>query len=467
MAIDVYDLLIIGGGSAGSAAAGEAVKRGAKKVGLINDGELGGLCILRGCMPTKTLLYSTELIHHFRHSEEIGVKVGGYTFDFPHIMDRKRKLVARFQRAKVSSIENGGYEVIDGRGNFVSETEVEVNGKRLQARAFLIATGSRLFVPPIPGIDTIDYLDSDQVLTLEKPPTSLAIQGAGPIALEFATFFSALGVEVTLINRSPILRQGEAPDLSQQYQNMMEDQGVTVYAPAKTVEVKKVDGSIATTIEVGGELVTVNTEAFLLATGRVANLEGLALDAAGVEVDGTTVKTNEYLQTTNPKIFVAGDATNSELILHVGNMEGRHVARNAVALASGNELTPWKNEIPMSVNFSDHPYAEAGLTEKEAKDQGLNVITSQKNWANQGRGIVMNTRPDQGFIKLIARKDNGRLVGGQILGPRADDLIHVVSTVLFYKGTVMDMVKMPWYHPTLSEGFIEMARNLAGQVDGG
>lgn len=462
-----YDLLVVGGGSAGSACAAEAVKQGHRRVGLINDGELGGLCILRGCMPTKSMLQSVELLLEARHAERFGLTVVPPTYDFAAIMQRRAEHVARFQRAKVAGMQSGGYELIDGRATFVAPDAVEVNGARLTARAFMLSTGSRQNVPPVAGIESVAYLTSDDLMELEQVPRTLLVMGAGAIGLEFSTFFAALGTEVTLANRSMLIERGEEPDLSEQYRRVMERAGVRVELGVRAESLRQLeDGSVeGCFLDPDGREQRFSAERLLLATGRVANLEGLGLEAAGIELERPhTLRLDETLRTTNPRVFAAGDATNRELVLHTGNAEGRHVARNLKSLFEGSELVPWREHIPVRAIFTHPPYATAGMTARDAAAAGHAVVTATKNWANQGRGIVMGVFPDEGFMRLIGEKGTGKILGVQILGPRADDLVHVISTCIHFGGTAEDLIALPWYHPTLSEAFIELAREVAAKA---
>ena len=469
-ALEPYDLIVLGGGSAGSACAAEAVKLGHQRVLLINADKLGGLCILRGCMPTKALLHPTDLLHDLRHGEDIGVRAENVSVDVPLLFQRKREMVERFQRAKIGGMENGGYEILFGRARFSGPDRVRIeggpmDGKELTAKAFLVATGSRQFVPPLPGLEDVPYLTSDEVLEQEELPESIIALGAGAIGLEFSTFYAGLGVRTTLVNRTPVLNRGESPDLSAQVQRALEHGGVRVVAPCTIHEARRNGERVELVVERDGLREIVSADALLLATGRVANLEDLGLEEAGVEIERGRPVLDDALRTTNPKVFVAGDATGDRLILHTGNAEGRHVARNLKRHSADVKLTPWREAIPVSATFTHPPYAEVGLTETAARNQGLDVVTAQKNWANQGRGIVMNTLPEGAFIKLIAERRTARLIGAQILGPRADDLIHILSTAMFYSGTARDLLAMPWYHPTLSEGVLEMAREVAQKAE--
>ena len=464
-----WDLLVLGGGSAGSAAAAEAVKQGHARVAMVNDGELGGLCILRGCMPTKTLIHTSDLLLEAREGPTIGVELGPPRLDMVTLQDRRRRLVERFQRAKISGIESGGYEVVDGRARFVDERTVEVTHNpggetsRHAARTFMVATGSRQRVPPIPGFADVPFWTSDEALTAHEVPESLTVIGAGAIGIEFSTYFAALGTRVTMVNRSPVLNKGEDHELSACAVRALEHCGVEVIAPCEIYAVERDGELFVTSVRHANIVRSVVSRRLLNATGRVPALEDLGLDRAGIEVQGDHPVLDAALRTTNARVFCAGDAAGDRLLLHTGNAQGRHVARQLSALSAGREPEPFADRVPLAVVFGHPPYAEAGLRRVQAERRGLEVEAARKDWANQGRGIVMNTTPGAGFLELVARRTDGVLVGTQILGPRADELVHVVAALLWHGTTVHEVLHMPWYHPTLCEGILELARELSGR----
>ncbi len=451
-----YDVIVLGGGSAGTKAASVASAAGARTL-MINDGELGGLCILRGCMPTKALLHCAELYEEMRHLEPLGLAVEGRSFDFPKIMARKAAKVARFKRAKLAGIERSAYEVLDARARFVGPDCVEAGGQRYRAgRGYVLATGSVPHRLPIPGLDSIEVMSSDEVMRLETLPRSLVVQGAGPIGLELAWFFARFGVEVTLVNRSPLLSKVDAEFTPLVSAAFLEHPGSALHVGASIERVAPCDGGIRFSLEVDGEAREVVAERFLSAVGRTANLAGLGLEAAGIAVEGGKVVHDAGMRTSNERVWVAGDATGSYQILHLANQEGAVAGANAVG---GNEEQDYR--LKMEVIFTDPPFASVGLTEPEARALGLELAVARKNFAEQGRGIVMETR--HGRAKLLADKASGELVGCQIFGPRADDMIHVAAALMHFRGSFRDIAAMPWYHPTLTESFIELGRQLAAQ----
>jgi pyruvate/2-oxoglutarate dehydrogenase complex dihydrolipoamide dehydrogenase (E3) component len=449
-----FDVIVIGGGSAGTSAASAAHATGAR-VAMVNDGELGGLCILRGCMPTKTLLQSTHLLHEMRTAEAVGVHAGGIGYDFGRIMKRKNDLVLRFKNAKLRSIESGGYEVIAGRARFVDGETIAVGDRRFRARGYVIATGSVPSIPSIRGIESISVMTSDDVMRLEAPPASMLIQGAGPIGLELGQFFARLGTRVLLVNRSAPLSRID-PDMAAEMAAVLRaEPDMETLMPGVIEEVARNGSGIRFALSQGGRSCEHRAGAFLAAAGRSADIAGLGLEAAGVDVGGNCIVHDSTMRTTNPAIYIAGDATGCHQILHLANMEGRVAGHNA---AAGRPDRTMDYRLRMAVIFTDPPFATVGMTEGEARAAGRVTVTASKRFPEQGRAITMATT--HGLAKVVADVATGEILGCQILGPRADDLIHIPAAVMHFRGSAADLAALPWYHPTLAEAFIEIARDL-------
>lgn len=464
MKLQEYDVVVIGIGSAGSRAAKFAHDAGASVLAIEGGEELGGLCILRGCMPTKTLLETAHRVHDSQDGARFGFSVSEPTIDFGAQMERMRSLVARFQRAKVGSIENGGYELVRGRPQFVDAHTLEMDGQQIRAKSIVLSTGSVVSDFPIDVPEGVRILDSDDMFLLEEAPKSAFVIGAGAVGLEFAQWLARMGSAVTFSNRSPLLRRCD-PEMGVELAAALAlEMDVRVPSQIKSIEALG-GGRSRITLSADSEPDhTIEVDWILNATGRRPALDDLAVDRAGLQSDerGQFV-VKETLQTEVPHIFLAGDASNRSAILHEANMEGTLAGRNAVRAAGLDDspLEEWDRSIPhIEAIFSDPPFASVGLCPVDAESAG--AIHALKRFPEQGRGIVMGAR--HGMARLSADASTGRVLGCQILGPRADDLIHVPATVMTYQGTVQDMVAMPWYHPTLCEAFIELARELSGRV---
>jgi pyruvate/2-oxoglutarate dehydrogenase complex dihydrolipoamide dehydrogenase (E3) component len=451
-----YDVIVLGGGSAGSSAAAASAQAGARTL-MINDGELGGLCILRGCMPTKTLLATAHAVHEANHLERFGVHLDGRTVvDFPRVMQRKSEKVARFKRAKVRGIEASDYDVLDAKARFVDGGGVEAGGRKLTAARFVLATGSEPTVLPIPGIENVPVLTSDDVMRLTEQPRSLVVQGAGAIGLELAQFFARIGTEVVLVNRSPLLSRYD-PACGPELTRALEDEPrFELVVPGRIEEVGSDGAGLVASISDGNEVRSYPADALLMAAGRRASLEDLGLEHVGLTPDPAGLAHDDAMRTANPDVYVAGDATGRHQILHIANDEGRTAGHNA-AVGTAERRVDYR--LLMQVIFTDPPYAQVGMTEQQARATGRDVVVGQARFPETGRAITMET--SHGLWRLVIDRAGGEILGSAILGPRADDLIHLVALMMRYGTQASDIPELPWYHPTLSEVVLDLVRGVS------
>lgn len=466
-----YDVIVLGGGSAGSSAAAAAAAAGARTA-MINDGELGGLCILRGCMPSKSMLAAAHAVHDAGAVERFGARLEGRVVpDFAAIMRRKAAHVDRFQRAKIDSVRAARYEVIDARGRFAPGGGVRVGKRTLTARAYVIATGSIPVEPPIPGIAGVPVWTSDDVMRLETRPDRLIVQGAGPLGLELAQFFARVGTEVTLVHRSPLLWRLDA-DCGVELTRALNDQArLRLLVPGIIEDLAAHESGLLARVRSGKSAHDVRADALVIAVGRRAATDDIGLEHVGLTPVGGVLLHDEQMRTDIPAIYVAGDATGTYQILHLGNAEGRVAGFNAALTA---RTDPRKSGLPetaprrmdyrlnMSVIFTDPPFAQIGATSAELELAGRDFIVGRANFPETGRAITLEIA--HGLWKILADRRSGEILGSAMLGPRADDLIHIVSTLMLYRGTVEDIFKLPWYHPTLSEVILTVARDLKRQM---
>jgi len=450
-----YDVIVLGGGSAGTSAAAAAARAGARTL-VLNDGELGGLCILRGCMPTKAMLESAHPLHDLRRADSLGLSHDGrLTPDFGRIMARKDRLVRRFQQAKIASIADHHYEVRDARGAFGPDGNLIVDGRPLSAHRYVIATGSVPALAPIPGLDAVPVLTSDDVMDLDAAPARLIVQGAGAIGLELAQFFAWIGTRVLLVNRSPLLAHHDADCGAELTRALAEEPNVELAVPGRIASLSRAgDGLVA---RVDGESTTrqFRADAILMATGRRPALDGLGLDHAGVSHDGWRVRHDATLRTTNPRIYVAGDATGTYQILHLANQEGAIAGANAAGVEPVERMD---YRLEMTVIFTDPAYARIGPSEAALRRDGRETLVGIARFPDTGRAITMGT--EHGLWKLLVDPASDEILGSSILGPRADDLVHLVSTLMHFRAKVGEVCNLPWYHPTLSEVLLNVARDL-------
>lgn len=453
-----YDVLVLGGGTAGSAAALAAHRAGARTA-MFNKGEMGGLCILRGCMPTKTMLHAAHLLHEAAHHHTPGIGHVTPPLDFAAVMANKDAKVARFKRAKIQGIERGGYEVIDAYARFAGpDTVITDTGETYRfTRGAVLATGSDPAIPDIPGIDRIPVWSSDDTMRLTEVPRSAIVLGSGAIGLETAQFLARMGTAVTLASRRRVFASID-PLLTEEMERVLHaEPDLELLSPFTAVDIAHRGQKVHFTVRQDKAPRTVIADHFIAATGRDAHLEDMGLETAGVRYARGQVEHDAAMRTSNPRIFVAGDATGIDQLLHVANWEGRAAGLGA-AEAPGDHRV--EQRLRMTVIFTDPPLATIGMTEAQAHAHGHPVKTAVARFPATGRAITMDVQ--FGVWKLVADGTTGEILGSQILGPRADDIVHTISAVMYYQGSVHDLLRMPWYHPTLSEVVLGLAREIAG-----
>jgi pyruvate/2-oxoglutarate dehydrogenase complex dihydrolipoamide dehydrogenase (E3) component len=409
-------------------------------------------------MPTKTMLHAAHSAHHARHGAAPGVSIGDVKVRFPAVMANKDAKVARFTKRKLAGIEAAGYDVIDARARFAGPDRIKAGRTTYRfRRGAVIATGSQPVLPPIPGIADVPYLTSDDVLRLTERPETLMVLGSGAIGLELGQFFARMGTLVTLFSRRRALSRVDA-DLADAVEVMLRDEpGLDLLQPeCPTAFAKGAGGGIRAERQGG---VARQATHLLVAAGRRALIDDLALERAGIEVEDGRIVCGPDMRTTNPRVFVAGDATDRRLLLHVANWEGQVAGRGAAAVPGQHRV---EERLHMEVIFTDPPIACLGLSEEGARASGLEVESAIVQLPMTGRAVTQDVR--HGIMKLVAERASGEVVGVQLFGPQADEIIHSVAAVMYYHGTVRDMARMPWYHPTHGEMLLALSRELAAKT---
>jgi pyruvate/2-oxoglutarate dehydrogenase complex dihydrolipoamide dehydrogenase (E3) component len=458
-----YDLIVIGGGSAGYAAARVATDQG-KRVALIERGPFGGLCILKGCMPSKTLLRSSELAYLAAHSAELGVVVNEMAIDYPAIIRRKDAIIqgfADYRRQEVT--QRDLLDLIDGEARFVDAHLIRVGDRTLSAPRCIIATGSRIFVPDIPGLAEQSCWTSDKALSSDTLPRRLIIIGGGVIACELGQHFARLGVQVTILERGPHLLRRHDPEFGRALGGYFKEEGITLHTNVTFHEVTRHGRSKMVVISVDGQpqgnrRLSVHGDEILIAAGRTANIDGLDLAAAGVNVGTQGIAVDAHMRTSHHDIYAAGDVTGTFQLTHVAVRQGEIAARNAL----DGPLEAADCRIVPDVIFSDPPFARAGLSETDAVRVGRPVLTARYPYDDLGKAIC--TGQTRGFIKMLADPATGELLGIGLLGASAPELIHEAVVAMHYRATVADLLTIPHFHPTLAEIFTYPAEELAAQI---
>lgn len=450
------DLLIIGGGgSAGFTAATTALKSGAR-VGMAEAGRLGGLCILAGCMPSKTLLHSA--------AEVKAAGVDGAAA-YPQIHRYTRGVVDYLAGGRAESVaerEQGGLKVFRGPAAFRDPHRLDIAGQSLTARSIVIATGSRELVPPLPGLDKSGFLTSEGFLVLEELPASLIVLGGGAVAVELAQFAARLGVATTIIQRSEHLMSGEDPRLGHILAEALSEEGATIYTNTSLKEVRRGPDGVTVLFQQQGQEKTVRAQALLLALGRRPHSQDLNLAAAGVAVgDDGAVLVDRHMRTSQPHIFAAGDVTGGPMVVNRAIEQGRAAGYNAVH----DQPRPVADAVLPQAVFTDPQFARVGLNHRQAVAAGLEFVEADYDLG--GMSVAKTyPRPLKGYMSMRAARAGGRLIGAELVAPEASLMIHDVAVCMQLGGAPADLAAIPYIHPCLAEITNFTAGRLAKKLQG-
>ncbi len=455
-----FDVAVIGGGSGGYAAARTSAAGGAKTVVIEGGADIGGLCILRGCMPTKALLYAAEIRQLARHSQTFGIKTGEVGFDFSALMARKQKLIQGFADYRAGQLATGKFDFIRDNAQFVDPHTVLLgNGRKITANHFVIATGSVVAPSPIPTLQEIGYWTSDTALELARLPKSLIILGAGAVGIELAQFFQRLDVEVTLLQRSSHVLKGEETQASEVIENVLRREGVRILTDTTLRGATLENGLKVVHFDHRGKSGSVAAKEILFALGRVPNVKHLALDHAGIVCNPKGIGVTHEMRTNVPHIFSAGDCTGLHEIVHIAIQQGEIAAHNILNPSSTRQID---YRLLTSVVFTEPQLARVGPTEKELTAQGIRFLTAQYPFNDHGKSIIMEAM--DGFVKLTANSETGEILGGTCVGPIGGELIHEIVVAMANRMTVHELAAVPHYHPTLAEIWTYPAEELAEQI---
>lgn len=454
-----FDVAIVGGGSGGYAAARTAAAAGLSVAVIEGGEEVGGLCILRGCMPTKALLYAAHVMHLASHPEPWGIR-SEVTFDFAKVMARKDAMVKDFADCRAQQLLNGKFKFIRATARFVDAHTLELStGERLTAGHFVLATGSRVAPSPLPMLNEVGYLDSDSALKLTKLPRSIIVLGGGAVALEFAQFFARFGVKVTLIQRSPHVLHEMDSDAAEVIEEVFRREGMTVYTSTKLTDARRLGGQKEIFFEHEKETRRVLAEEIFFALGRVPNICSLGLDKVGVQLEFGRIVTNTQMQTNVPHIYAAGDCTGLHEIVHIAVLQGETAGHN---IAHPGKPKAMDYRLVTEVVFTEPQVAAVGYTEKSAQVTNLPYLTAKYPFNDHGKSLIMEAK--DGFVKLLAAPRTGEIIGGACVGPIGGELIHEIIAAMHKRMTVHELAAMPHYHPTLAEIWSYPAEELAEQI---
>ncbi|MFY9551543.1 MAG: mercuric reductase [Thermoanaerobaculia bacterium] len=453
---DIYNVVVIGGGTAGLVTAAGTAGLGGR-VALVERDKLGGECLNTGCVPSKALISSARLIDQIRHAEEWGLEKQTPAFDFDGVFRRMRtrrgKLAVHDSQERFESL---GVEVVRGQAKFVSPHEVRVGDATLKAKNFVIATGSRPAVPPTEGLDAVRYYTNETIFDeLERRPDRLVVVGGGPIGCELGQVFARLDVAVTIVQRAPRLLPKEDADAGGLLRRRLESEGVTVLRGSEVKKAEKDGGAIRLWIE--GEAASdrpIACDAILVAAGKVPNVEGLDLEAAGVAYTKKGVTTNAHLQTSQPHIYAAGDVVGSHYFTHVADHHARVVVRNILLpyfkASVEHRVIPW-------CTFTSPEVARVGLSEDEARKQGIAYELFRQPIEAVDRAVLESE--ELGFAKVLTAPGKDRILGVTLVCEHAGDLLAEFVAAMKNGIGLSGIGNAIHPYPT----FAEIARKLADQ----
>ena len=449
-----YDVIVIGSG-AGTIIVDEAVAKGLK-VALVDKGPLGGTCLNLGCVPSKMLIYAADRIVEIQEAKKLGIAAEIKSVDFASIMERMRKSRLESQtyiRKGITETENMAF--YEREGHFVEDYGMEVDGEKIKGKKIFIASGSRPVIPPIKGLDSIDYLTNENALELTQRPDSLVIIGGGYVAVEYAHFFAAMGTKVTIVEMLSRIAQSEEPEISELLEKEMKKR-MDIYTNTQVEEIKKDGKGI---IAVARDKATAKqmefpAERIMVAVGRRSNADLLKVESTGVKLDKRGfIKVDDYLESTKKGIFAVGDANGQQMFTHVANREA------TVAWHNSTHKTKIKMDYSAAPHavYSHPQIASVGMTEENAK-KDYHILVGRAKYSDTAKGEAM--MEEEGFAKAIVDGHSGRILGFHIIGPYAPELIQEVINAMATGRGVHSINEGMHIHPALPELILRTFENV-------
>jgi len=454
--MNTHDAIIIGTGQSGKPLA-LALGRAGWKVAVIEREHVGGTCINVGCTPTKTLVASGRVAYLARRGPDFGVKTGSVRVDMRRVLERKRSVVERFRNGGQKSLEkSANVELIFGEARFAGGMRVAVRLRRggtreLESKRIVVNTGGRPAVPPIPGLEKVRYLDSTSIMELTSAPKHLVVLGGGYIGLEFCQMFRRFGSRVTIVNRDPRLVLREDPDVSEEVEKILTEDGIKVLNSAQVTRVQKSGAGVRVALQSGG----VSGSHLLVAVGRVPNTDRLNLAAAGVEADKAGfIKVNPKLKTNVAGIYAMGDVKGGPAFTHISYDDFRILRENWL---NGGNATIEGRPVPNCV-FIDPQLATVGLSETEAQKRGLDYRVAKLPMTGVARAVEMSET--RGFMKAIVDAKTQQILGCTVLGVEGGEIMSMLQIAMMGKIPYPAIKEAVFAHPTLAESLNNLFMTL-------
>ncbi len=459
MALDNYDVAVVGGGPGGYVSAIRAAQLGLKAV-VIEKDKPGGVCLNWGCIPTKALLKNAELVLTMRHGEDYGITCDNLQFDMGKAVQRSRKAANTLAGGIQFLLKKNKVDLVSGHGSLDSATSVQVTNDKAEtrgiaARSIILATGSRSKAIPAVPVDGERIITSTEAMLIKEPPASMTIIGGGAIGVEFAYYYAAYGTEVTIVEMLPHLLPVEDEEISEELEKSFGKLGIRIKTGARVEKAESGSDGTSVTVTVNGEEETLNADLTLLAIGRDANVEDIGLEKLGVEIDRGFIKVDDHCQTTVPGVYAIGDVTGPPLLAHKASAEGI----NLVERLAGHSSPPIDRDNIPACTYCQPQVASVGLTEAQAAEQ-REIQVFRMPYRSSGKAVAVGQT--DGMVKLIADANYGEILGAHIIGADATELIAEICTARTLESTTRELHKTIHAHPTLSELVMEAAAGMEG-----
>jgi dihydrolipoamide dehydrogenase len=461
---DNYDVAVVGGGPGGYVAAIRAAQLGKKTI-CVERAELGGICLNWGCIPTKALIKTAEVMDEIQHAEKYGLKVGSLSWDFAKIIGRSRDVSSRLNKGIHGLFKKYKVEHVSGSATLTSATSIDVatsNGggvKKIQAKHIVLATGARSKFLPELKPDGKVVITSREALVLQQPPKHLLVVGAGPIGIEFAYFYSAFGCKVSVVEFQDAILPNNDREMGALLAKSLAKRGIEFFTGAKLANIKTSDASITASIvgaKDGREIKAVEADVCLSAVGMTGNIEDIGLEKLGIKTERGFIKVDDHCRTSVATVYAIGDVTGPPLLAHTASFQGHGVAET---LAGKHHEPMNKDQVP-GCTYCHPQLASVGLTEEQCKERKLDYKVGRFPFAASGMAIAAGD--DEGMVKLLFGKKHGELLGAHILGGHASDLIAELGLALRIECTYEEILATIHAHPTLSEAVAEASGQAFG-----
>jgi len=456
--MDRYELIVLGGGPGGYVAAIRAAQLG-KKVAIIEKDKFGGVCLNRGCIPTKTILSSSHLLDLIKRSQEFGIKVGSYSIDIIKLMERKEKIVSTLRKGVEFLLKSNDVDMYKGFGKLISnnKVEVEVDGTNqiIEGDYILIATGSEALVPSAFTYDKNVVITSDEALDMKNIPGSVIVVGGSAVGLEFATIYSVFGANVTLIEMLPQIAPTEDLEISDALLKSMKRRGIDIKTSTKVLSAETVGSAAEVEIELEGEKQKLKADIVLVAVGREPNTQGIGAEEIGLELERGYIKVDERLKTSRPNVYAIGDVIGGMMLAHVASHEGIVAVENVF----GESKSINYSNAPSCI-YTDPEIASVGFSEQKCKEMGYDYKVGKFPFSANGKALGEGER--EGFVKVISDVKYGEILGVHIFGAHASAILHE-AVVAKASDLVVDSVsEVIHIHPSLSETVMEAFMDVDG-----